>query len=63
MALGIPHAFAWTLQESVMLQQQHKTSLPRFLASRLIDLFVLIAAIAIGLPFFLVTVLPFLESF
>jgi hypothetical protein len=42
--------------------QQHRTSLPRFFAYRMIDLIALIAAFAIGMPFFLVATSPFLQG-
>ncbi len=42
--------------------REHRASLPRFFACRMVDLLALIAAIAIGLPFFLVASLPFLQG-
>lgn len=42
--------------------QEHRTSLPRFFACRMADLLALVAALAIGLPFFLVASLPFLRG-
>ena len=40
----------------------HWANLPRFFACRMVDLLALAAAIAIGLPFFLVTAAPFLPG-
>ncbi len=42
--------------------QEQRISLPRFFACRMVDLLALVVAIAIGLPFFLVASLPFLQG-